>query len=108
MAHLFEGLVVDEARSILGHLELALLDVLAELPGLSLSGEPPGEKGLSGDGEAHMVSEGWGPVRLQPSKVTTWAAVAACRSEIDDWRRGDRGPSLANGWDEGYRRGIKG
>jgi hypothetical protein len=37
MTHLFEGLVVDEARSILGHLELALLDVLAELPELKLS-----------------------------------------------------------------------
>jgi hypothetical protein len=32
-AHLLESLVVDKARSILGHLELALLDVLAELPG---------------------------------------------------------------------------
>ncbi len=32
LTHLFEGLVVDEARSILWNLELALLDVLAELP----------------------------------------------------------------------------
>lgn len=31
-AYLFQGLVVHKAGSILGHLELALLDLLAELP----------------------------------------------------------------------------
>lgn len=30
--HLLERFIVDEACSILGHLELALLDLLAELP----------------------------------------------------------------------------
>jgi hypothetical protein len=39
VAHLFERLVIDEASSILGNFELALLDVLAELPWLRVSRE---------------------------------------------------------------------
>lgn len=31
-AYLLQSLIVDEARRILGHLELALLDVLTKLP----------------------------------------------------------------------------
>lgn len=36
-AHLFEGLVVDKACSVLGDFELPLLDVLAELPTYDIS-----------------------------------------------------------------------
>jgi hypothetical protein len=37
MHYLFESFVVDETRSVLGYLELALLNLLAKLPTESLS-----------------------------------------------------------------------
>lgn len=86
MTHLFEGFVVDEARSILWDLKLALLDMLAELPGAGVS------RGmLLEDGEAHMVRVGshWGFNQAGSGRQRS-IAWSACRfADTQRLRNGD-------------------
>lgn len=77
--HLFECLVVDKAGSVLGYLEGALLDLLAELP-VRVSAE----ENVVGVGvwvETYMVQ-----ARPQRAQLTMLTAAATCMLGDVDWR----------------------
>lgn len=55
--HLFQGLVIHKARRILGHFELALLDLLAKLPVIRSASFALRSVALDEENNAYMMTD---------------------------------------------------